>query len=63
MFRILFGVLAGVFVIAPVVSGEANLDLAQISSTTQIILEKVILVVQFIGSDGQTMSQGVHHAL
>ena len=63
MFRVLFGVLAGIFVIAPLASGEVGIDLVQISSTTQTILEKAILVVQLIVSDGETMSQGVNHAV
>jgi hypothetical protein len=63
MFRVLFGVLAGVFLIAPVVSGEVKLDLAQISIATQTILEKAILVGQLIASEGQTMNGGVNHAV
>ena len=63
MFRVLFGVLAGVFVIAPLASGEVGIDLIQISLAAQTILEKVILVVQLIASDGETMNQGVNNAL
>ena len=63
MFRVLFGVLAGIFVIAPFVSGDVGIDFAQISSATQTILEKAILVVQLIVSDGETMNQGVNNAL
>ena len=63
MFRVLFGVLAGIFVFAPLASSEAGIDLVQISSATQTILEKAILVVQLIVSDGETMNQGVNNAL
>ena len=63
MFRVLFGVLAGIFVIAPLASGEVGIDLVQISSAAQTILEKAILVVQLIVSDGETMNQGVNNAL
>ena len=58
-FRVLVGIFVGAFLIAPVISGDADIDLAQISATTQTILEKVVLIVQLIASDGKPGIQGV----
>jgi hypothetical protein len=59
VFRILVGIFVGVFLIVPIVSGDVNIDLAQITATTQNVVEKVILIIQVITSDGKPMSQGV----
>jgi len=57
-FRVLVGVFVGAFLIAPVLSGDASVDLAQISATAQNVLEKVVLIVQLIASDGESGIQG-----
>ena len=62
-FRVLVGILVGAFLIAPIVPGDVNIDLAQISATTQSVLEKAVLIVQLIASDGNTMAQGGDNAL
>jgi hypothetical protein len=59
VFRILVGIFVGVFLIVPIVSGDVNIDLAQITATTQNVVEKVILIIQVISSDGKPLSQGV----
>ena len=59
MFRVLVGIFVGVFMIAPIVSGDADIDLAQISATTQKVLEKIVLIVQLIAADGNPTIQGV----
>ena len=59
VFRILVGIFVGVFLIVPIVSGDVNIDLPQITATTQNVVEKVILIIQVITSDGKPMSQGV----
>jgi hypothetical protein len=59
VFRVLVGIFVGVFLIVPIVSGDVNIDLAQITATTQNVVEKVILIIQVITSDGKPMSQGV----
>ena len=59
VFRILVGIFVGVFLILPIVSGDVNIDLAQITATTQNVVEKVILIIQVITSDGKPISQGV----
>jgi len=59
VFRVLLGIFVGVFLIVPIVSGDVNIDLAQITATTQNVVEKVILIIQVITSDGKPMSQGV----
>jgi len=59
VFRILVGIFVGVFLIVPIVSGDVNIDLAQITATTQNVVEKAILIIQVITSDGKPMSQGV----
>jgi len=59
MFRVLVGIFVGAVLIAPIVSGDADIDLAQISATTQKVLEKIVLIVQLIASDGNTTIQGV----
>ena len=58
-FRILVGIFVGVFLIAPIVSGDVDIDLAQISATSQSVLEKIVLIVQLIASDGKSGIQGV----
>ena len=63
VFRVFVGIIAGAFVIAPIVSGDIEIDLVQISATTQSILEKTVRIVQLITSDGNAMTQGVNHAL
>jgi len=60
-FRVLVGIFIGIFLVMPIMSGD--IDLAQISIATQNVLEKAILIVEFIASDGNTMTQGVNHAL
>ena len=62
-FRILVGIIVGAFLIAPIMSGDVDIDLAQISATTQSVLEKVVFIVQLIASDSNTMAQGGNHAL
>jgi len=57
--RILVGIFAGAFLVAPIISGDVDIDLVQISATTQTILEKVVLIVQLIASDGKPVVQGV----
>ncbi len=57
--RILVGIFAGAFLVSPIISGDVDIDLAQISATTQTILEKVVLIVQLIASDGKPVVQGV----
>ena len=59
VFRGLVGIFVGAFLIAPVISGDVDIDLAQISATTQSVLEKVVLIVQLIASDGKSGIQGV----
>ena len=59
MFRVLVGIFVGVFLIVPIVSGDVDIDLAQISATTQNVLEKIVLIVQLISSDGKPILQGV----
>ncbi len=59
VFRILVGIFVGAFLIAPVISGDVDIDLAQISATTQNVLEKIVLIVQLIASDGNPTIQGV----
>ena len=58
-FRVLVGIFVGAFLIAPIISGDVVIDLAQISTTTQSVLEKVVLIVQLIASDSNSMVQGV----
>ena len=62
-FRVLVGIFVGAFLIAPIISGDVVIDLAQISSTTQSVLEKVVLIVQLIASDSNSMAQGLKHTL
>ena len=57
--RILVGIFAGAFLVSPIISGDVDIDLAQISATTQNILEKIVLIVQLISSDGKPILQGV----
>jgi hypothetical protein len=57
VFRVLVGIFVGVFLIPPIISGDV--DLAQITATTQTVLEKIVLIIQFIASDGKPMVQGV----
>ena len=57
VFRVLVGIFIGAFLIPPIISGD--IDLAQISIATQTVLEKVVLIVEFIASDGKPMVQGV----
>ncbi len=59
MFRVLVGIFVGVVLIAPIVSGDADIDLVQISTTTQKVLEKIVLIVQLIAADGNPTIQGV----
>ena len=59
VFRVLVGIFVGAFLIAPIVSGDVDIDLAQISSATQTVLEKVVLIVQLIASDGSSTIQRV----
>ena len=59
MFRVLVGIFVGVVLIAPIVSGDADIDLAQMSATTQKVLEKIVLIVQLIAADGNPTIQGV----
>ena len=58
-FRVLIGIVVGAFLIAPVLSGDVDIDLAQISATTQSVLEKVVLIVQLIASDAKPGIHGV----
>ena len=62
-FRVFVGIMVGAFLIAPIISGDVDVDLAQISATTQSVLEKVGLIVQLIASDTNTMTQGGNNAL
>ena len=57
VFRVLVGIFIGAFLIPPIISGD--IDLAQISATTQTVLEKVVLIVQLVASDGKPLVQGV----
>jgi len=59
VFRVLVGIFVGAFLIAPIVSGDVDIDLAQISAITQNVLEKIVLIVQMISSDGKPILQGV----
>jgi len=59
VFRVLVGIFVGAVLIAPIVSGDADIDLAQISATTQKVLEKIVLIVQLIAVDGNPTIQGV----
>ncbi len=59
MFRVLVGIFVGAVLIAPIASGDADIDLAQISTTTQKVLEKIVLIVQLIASDQSSSIQGV----
>jgi len=59
VFRVLVGIFAGAFLVSPILSSDVEIDLAQISATTQSILEKIVLIVQLIASDGKPMVQGV----
>jgi len=59
VFRVLVGIFVGAFLISPIISGDIDIDLAQIFATTQTILEKVVLIVQFIASDEKPVLQGV----
>ena len=63
VFRVLVGIFVGIFLIAPIVSGNIKIDPAQISTTTQSILEKAVLIVQLIANDGNAMAQGGNNAL
>ncbi len=58
-FRVLVGIFVGVFLIAPIVSGDADIDLAQITATTQSVLEKIVLIAQLIAADQSSTIQGV----
>jgi len=58
-FRILVGIFVGAFLISPIISGDVDIDLAQATATTQAVLEKVILIVQLMASDGKPVIQGV----
>ena len=57
VFRVLVGIFVGVFLIPPIISGD--IDFAQITATTQTVLEKVVLIVQLIASDGKPVIEGV----
>jgi len=59
VFRVLVGIFVGAVLIAPIVSGDADIDLAQMSATTQKVLEKIALIVQLIASDQSSSIQGV----
>ena len=59
VFRVLVGIFVGIFLIAPIVSGDIKIDPAQISTTTQSILEKAVLIVQLIASNGTPVVNGV----
>ena len=61
--RVLVGIVVGAFLIAPILSGDIEIDLAQATATTQSVLEKVVLIIQLIANDGNTATQGVNHAL
>ena len=58
-FRVLVGIFVGVFLIAPIVSGDVDIDLAQITATTQSVLEKIVLIAQLIAADQSSTIQGV----
>jgi len=47
------------FLIAPIVSGDVEIDLSQIFATTQTVLEKVVLIVELVASDVKPGLQGV----
>jgi len=53
VFRVLVGIFVGAFLIPPIISGD--IDLAQITATTQTVLEKVVLIVQLIAHDGKSL--------
>ncbi len=57
VFRVIVGIFVGVFLVPPIISGD--IDFAQITTTTQTVLEKIVLIVQLIASDGKPMVQGV----
>ena len=57
VFKVLVGIFVGIFLISPLISGD--IDITQISATTQTVLEKVVLIVQLIASDENIMVQGV----
>ena len=57
VFKVLVGIFVGIFLISPIISGD--IDIAQISVTSQSVLEKVVLIVQLIASDGKLIVQGV----
>ena len=57
VFRVLVGIFVGVFLVPPIISGD--IDFVQITTTTQTVLEKIVLIVQLIASDGKPMVQGV----
>jgi len=57
VFRVLVGIFVGAFLIPPIISGD--IDFAQITATTQTVLEKVVLIVQLIASDGKPVIEGV----
>ena len=59
VFRVLVGIFVGAVLIAPIVSGDADIDLSQISTTTQKVLEKIVLIAQLIASDQSSSIQGV----
>jgi len=59
VFRVLVGIFVGAFLISPIISGDVDIDLAQISATTQNVIEKIVLIVQLISSDGKPILQGV----
>ena len=63
MFRILFGVLAGVFIIAPIASGDLEIDVIQISNATQTVLEKTISIIHLISYEAEALSQEGSNAL
>ena len=62
-FRVLVGIIVGAFLVAPIIAGDVDVDLSQISATTQSVLEKAVLIVQLIASDTRILAQGVNHAL
>ena len=58
-FRVLVGIFVGAFLIAPIISGDVEIDLSQVTATTQSILEKAVLIVQLIASEGNSVVEGV----
>ena len=54
---IMAGIFVGVFLVPPIISGD--IDFVQITTTTQTVLEKIVLIAQLIASDGKPMVQGV----